>query len=63
MANLSKFQMFLKESVENLRSGNQKNSLMFTTEFFSNIDKSVSQNDTLISFVETVLPSVLFKTV
>lgn len=48
--------------MENLRSGIQKNSLMFATEFFKNIE--IGQNtEKLISFVETVLPSVLFKTV
>lgn len=35
---------------------------MFATEFFKNLNKSKDQ-DVVISFVETVLPSVLFKTV
>lgn len=39
MENLVKFQIFIKESVENLRSGIQKNSLMFATEFFKNLEK------------------------
>ena len=51
----------MKESVENLRSGNQKNSLMFCSEFFKNVEEG--QHAKLIPFVETVLPSVLFKTV
>jgi hypothetical protein len=35
---------------------------MFATEFFKNIEKGQNQ-EKLVSFVETVLPSVLFKTV
>jgi hypothetical protein len=61
MESLPKFQTFLKESVENLRSGNQKNSLMFCSEFFKNVEEG--QHEKLIPFVKTVLPSVLFKTV
>ena len=34
--NLGDFANFIKESVENLRSGMSKNALMFTTEFFGN---------------------------
>jgi len=45
----------------NLRSGIQKNSLMFTTEFFRNEFNNC--DTTLISFVQKVLPSVMFKTV
>ena len=62
MENIVKFQIFIKESVENLRSGIQKNSLMFATEFFKNIEIGKNQ-EKLVSFVQTVLPSVLFKTV
>ena len=36
MQNLQSFTKFLKDSVDNLRSGISKNALMFTTEFLSN---------------------------
>ena len=45
--------------MENLRSGIQKNSLIFCTEFF----KSGQNSKDVIPFVEAILPSVLFKTV
>ena len=34
--NILNFAKFIKESIENLRSGISKNALMFTTEFFNN---------------------------
>ena len=36
MKNLISFSKFIKDSVDNLRSGISKNALMFTTEFFGN---------------------------
>ena len=59
--NLNKFEVFLQQSVMNLRSGIQQNSLMFTSEFFKN--NFADCDDTLKQFVKCVLPSVLFKTV
>ena len=59
--NLNKFEVFLQQSVMNLRSGIQQNSLMFTSEFFKN--NFADCDDTLKQFVKCLLPSVLFKTV
>ena len=63
--NLPDFAKFIKESVENLRSGISKDSLMFTTEFFSNTSTLTEEKyqPAIISFVSITMPSVVFKTV
>ena len=38
MTNIGGYTTFIKESIENLRSGISKNALMFTSEFFDNLD-------------------------
>ena len=63
--NLSDFAKFIKESVENLRSGISKNALMFTTEFFTNSSTLAEEKyqATIISFISVAMPSIVFKTV
>lgn len=50
MENLSKFEVFIQQSIMNLRSGIQQNSLMFTSEFFKNTFQQ-AQDDTLKQFI------------
>lgn len=38
MTNIGSYGTFIKESIENLRSGISKNALMLTSEFFDNLD-------------------------
>ena len=57
------FLTFLKLSVENLRSGISKNSLMFCTEFMKNEIHLTSSSKSTQEFIKVVQPSILFKTV
>jgi len=66
MQNLSSFTHFLKNSVDNLRSGISKNALMFTTEFLGHenqLSRGVELDETMINFIDVVAPSILQKTV
>ena len=62
MENLISFSKFIKDSIDNLRSGISKNALMFTTEFFGN-QQGKKDDEQMINFIEVVAPSILFKTV
>jgi len=61
MENLHCFTKFLKDSIENLRSGISKNALMFTTEFLGSTGNK--NKEQMIKFIEEVSASILFKTV
>lgn len=70
MKYLNKLTDFIKNSVDNLRSGISKNALMLTTEISLNEDavgikspNAEQNNEMILAYVNTVLPSVLFKTV
>jgi hypothetical protein len=59
VAILAQFTIFMKESVENLRSGISKNALMLVTEFFQ---QKHDVTDELLVFIHGVMPTVLLKT-
>lgn len=70
MKYLNKLTDFIKNSVDNLRSGISKNALMLTTEISMNDDalgvkspNAEQNNQMILGYIDTVLPSVLFKTV
>ena len=70
MKYLNKLTDFIKNSVDNLRSGISKNALMLTTEISLNEDavgidspNAEQNNEMILVYVNTVMPSVLFKTV
>lgn len=55
----------MKNSIDNLRSGISKNSLMFSTEFFNNKDCITNEKyrDIIIAFIKTAMPVIVFKSV
>ena len=61
---IPKFAQFLKDSVDNLRSGISKNSLMFLNEFFQgdHCSHGDEKSEAVSCVIETVMPSVLIKT-
>ena len=70
MKYLNKLTDFIKNSVDNLRSGISKNALMLTTEISLNEEalgikspKAQENNENILLYINTVLPIVLFKTV
>lgn len=70
MKYLNKLTEFIKNSVDNLRSGISKNALMLTTEISQNGEAvgikspdAEKNNENILDYINTVLPSVLFKTV
>ena len=63
LEHIPSFLTFLKLSVENLRSGISKNSLMFCTEFMKNEIHNTNLSKSTIEFIKVVQPSILFKTV
>ena len=62
---MGQYEPFIKESVDNLRSGISKNSLMFVHEFFKGQHHASSPEHLSISvaFVKSALPNILHKTV
>ena len=65
MLYLEHFAEFIKDSIENLRSGISKDALMLTTELFGNQNamKDPQFQETIIRFIEITMPSIIFKTV
>ena len=65
MENLEFFGPFLKDSIDNLRSGISKDALMLTTELFKNKDvmEDPQYREIKIKLIEIVMPSIVFKTV
>jgi len=61
---LPTFSQFFKDSVENLRSGISKSSLMFLNEFFKadHCHHGDTSGDAVTGLIEKVMPSVLIKT-
>ena len=65
MQHLDHFSTFLRDSIDNLRSGISKDALMFTTEFFNNKEllTNPEYEEYIIRFIDVVMPSIVFKTV
>ena len=59
---VAKYATFLRESVDNLRSGICKNSLIFLNELLSGEAMPAAQTDELTLVLKEVMPSVLIKT-
>ena len=65
MLYLEHFAEFIKDSIENLRSGISKDALMLTTELFDNQNamKDPQSQEAIIRFIEITMPSIVVKTV
>ena len=65
MVEISKYFKFIKDSIENLRSGISKNALLFMTEFFNNeeVMTNADYKETITEFVNTTMATIVFKTI
>lgn len=59
---LGQYEAFIKESVDNLRSGISKNSLMFVNELLQNKNHA-SYQEISLGFIKSTLPNILHKSV